>query len=343
MDFTKIKFQYSINNIISLSLSTGLDSFFVKIAILEYDFFNKFRNDGMSIKEIQKSFKIHERSLNVLLPLFTSLSFLVYKKGKYFLTDYIKDYLLKNSEKYMGDFITFRTNYQLDSKIYKIVYSVIKTGKPINCTQNSGDWVNSLSIKKMCESFTKAMDQRGKYLASKVSKKLKLSKCNNLVDIGGSSGIYSCFIAEKFKKLNVNILEIPSVAKNTRLILKKRKFEKRITVIEGDMFSFDYNNKYDVHFYSNVFHDWDKPEVEILIKKSYQGLPKKGEIVIFDGHKELKHNSDSLLMNDINLLMITKGRYYYYYEIKEMLESVGFKKIKKINVYEGRNLIIATK
>jgi len=343
MDFTKIKFQYSINNIISLSLSTGLDSFFVKIAILEYDFFNKFRNDGMSIKEIQKSFKIHERSLNVLLPLFTSLSFLVYKKGKYFLTDYIKDYLLKNSEKYMGDFITFRTNYQLDSKIYKIVYSVIKTGKPINCTQNSGDWVNSLSIKKMCESFTKAMDQRGKYLASKVSKKLKLSKCNNLVDIGGSSGIYSCFIAEKFKKLNVNILEIPSVAKNTRLILKKRKFEKRITVIEGDMFSFDYNNKYDVHFYSNVFHDWGKSDVKFLIKKSYQGLPKNGKIILHDGHLNFNKNEKSLIQNDISLLIYTKGRYYYFQEIINLLKQIGFRKVKIKKIACGRSLIIGQK
>jgi hypothetical protein len=344
MRFTKLKFKNNIDSILTLSFNQGFDSFFIKAAIVKYDFFNKFDINGMPFNKIVKKFNIPEKSLNVLLPLFTSFNLLVYRKDKYYLTNYTKEYFLKKSEKNMVDLINFRNFFYPENITFEIISKVLKTGKPNNYMKNSGDWVSSIANNKLlAKTFTSAMDKRGIFLASKLVNKIGLSKNNYLLDIGGSSGIYSCFLAEKFKKLKIDILEIPSVAKNTRLILKKRKFEKRINVIEGDMFKFNSHKKYDVHLYSNVIHDWDVKDVKRLFSHSYKNLPLNGKIIIHDGHLKFNKNNISLMHNNLRLLMFTKGRYYYYHEMLDFLEQAGFTKIKVKKTVSGRSLIIGIK
>ena len=344
MRFTKLRFKNSIDKVLTLSFNEGFDSFFIKVAIVKYDFFNKFNLKGMSFDQILKRFSMPKRSLNVLLPLFTTLNLLIYKKEKYYITSYAKEYFLKGSEKNMIDIINLRTFCYPENITFELIFKVLKTGKPTDYMKNTGDFVNSITNNKlMARTFTAGMDKRGIFLASKLVNKVGLSKNNHLLDIGGSSGIYSCFLAEKFKKLKVDILEIPSVAKNTRLILKKRKFDKRINVIEGDMFKFNSQKKYDIHFYSNVIHDWDVKDVKRLFRHSYKNLPQNSKIIIHDGHLRFNKNNLSLMHNNLTLLMFTKGRYYYYYEMKDFLEEAGFEKIRVKKTVSGRSLIIGIK
>jgi len=342
----KLKYQNNPSILLKAALLTHYKDIFLKVLIREFNFFDELNKREMNQREIVKRFRFTDRATSVFLPLFVEQGYIKVsnKTKKYSLTSLSKEFLISNSVKSFFNFFNFGKYIYSESQLSKDVRFVLKTNNPVSHLKNKRDWITGMKKDKdFAEDFTKALDPRGLFFAKIIAKKLKLSHYKNLIDIGGGSGIYSQVLSAYNKHLNLTILDLPNVISLTRKLTRSRGFSHIIRIIEGDMFNFNYNKKYDVHFYSNVFHDWDKPEVEILIKKSYQGLPKKGEIVIFDGHKELKHNSDSLLMNDINLLMITKGRYYYYYEIKEMLESVGFKKIKKINVYEGRNLIIATK
>ncbi|HRS42740.1 MAG TPA: methyltransferase [Candidatus Diapherotrites archaeon] len=317
---------------------------FIKVLIKHFDFFNKFGNQKLTKEEIVKKFKIIDRAACVILPLLIEKKLLDVKENKYFLTELSKEFLLSKSEKHIGNYVLVgsNTNYY-EQELCKNIVSVFKTGKPI-FAKNKGFFNEKIkNDNSYAVNLSLALAERGVYSAHILSKKYDLSKNNHLVDIGGGQGVYSCFLAAHNPKLKIDILEIPTVVPITTNFIKQNKFSSQINVISGDMFKYNYNRKYDVHFYSNVLHDWDKKDVKKLLGNSYKGLPNGGKILIFDGHKELKNNPMSLIENDLFLLMGSEGRYYYYFEIKEMLEKAGFKDIKKINIASGRSLVIGTK
>jgi 3-hydroxy-5-methyl-1-naphthoate 3-O-methyltransferase len=245
----------------------------------------------------------------------------------------------------MGDYVIQNIGIFKREKILSDnLYSILKNDKQVSQNNNEkGTFVGVINNTKSANILLTGLDERGIYLAKKIVNKLDLSKNKKLIDIGSGSGIYSCILATYNPKLKIDILEIPTVVPNTNRFLKQRGFSNRISVISGDMFKYNYNKEYDVHFYSNVLHDWDVKDVTKILKTSYKGLPIGGKIIIHDGHKELKNNPWSLLENEISLLVKTKGRYYYTFEIKEMLRKVGFKKIEKMDLVSGRSLIIAYK
>ena len=342
MELLKKKFKNDANEMIKLAYEYGLDKFFVKVAINEFDFFNQFSSNGMYLEEMLKKYKIKERGLRVLIPVLLSLKLLKFKKGKFYLTSLSKEFLLKSSEKYMGDFATWAYNYNQYKELVSAIKGMLRKDSVAKTTKQ-GDWVHSLGNKDFSLSFMKTMDQRGLYLASEVTKNLKLRKYKCLLDVGGNYGINSGFIYEKFKKLKVSILEIPSMISITKEMLSKRKLDKKIDVIGGDMFNFESKQKYDVYFYSNVLHDWNYEEIEGLIKKTYKELPKKGKIIIHDGHLNYGINDKGLIANNLAISLFTKGRYYFYDEIINLLKKSGFRKIRIQKIVAGRSLISAIK
>ncbi len=344
MALTNLKFKYSMDDVTSFALNSGLDSFFLKVAILKYDFFNKFSFEGMTFENISDNFEIGKRELSAILPLFITMGFLDYKKDKYFLTKFSKEHLLESSPKDMSNFINLRSKFYPDSITFDMVLSVLKTGNPFSYMKGEGKWSESIANnKEMARIFTSGMNSRGVFLASKLVNKIGISSSKSLLDIGGSSGIYSCFLKEKFKNLKVDVLELPTVAENTRISLKSKGFDSKVGVIEGDMFTFNSEEKYDVHMYSNVLHDWSYHNVKKLIAHSYENLPLNGKIVIHDGHLNLGKNAKSLMHNNLTLIIFTEGRYYYYHEIRRLLTETGFKKIKIKKTVGGRSLIVAIK
>lgn len=259
------------------------------------------------------------------------------------MTFFSKEFLLKNSKKYFGDFVLLSSKYILQDKLCKNLKSVLETNKA-KVVSNKGDWIKTMvADQDYATSFSKGLDQRGLYLAKKLVEKINLSNIKYLVDIGGGFGIYSLVFASYYNHLKIDILELSVLTKSIEQNIDKNNFNKQIKVVSGDMFNFNYEKKYDAHFYANVLHDWDKESVIKLLQKSYNELPKNGKIIVFDGHLKEGDNPWSLLENNISLLLTTKGRYYYSYELKNILKKIGFLEIKEIDVISGRTLIIAEK
>jgi len=338
-----LKYKNNPDILLGIGCATHYTDMFLKVLIKDFNFFNKFKNQKLTKQEIIKKFKFKERATNVFLPILIQKGFLDIKNKKYYLTNFSKEFLLSSSKKYFGNYILHGTTFILENKLYNNIKSILKYDKSIYATEN-GNWIKNMQKNpNFAKSFTIALDERGIFLANTLVKKIDLSNYNKMVDIGGSSGIYSCFISTYFPNLTIDILEIPSVVSETKKLIKQRGFTKNINVITGNMFNYNYNNNYDVHFYSNVLHDWNLKDVKKLLKKTYKSLPKNGIIIIHDGHKTIKNNPLSLLENDISLLMTTAGRYYYDFEIFNLLKEIGFKNIIQKKITSGRSLIIGKK
>jgi hypothetical protein len=109
---------------------------------------------------------------------------------------------------------------------------------------------------------------------------------------------------------------------------EKARLSDRLDAARGDMWK-DLFPAADLHFYSQVFHDWTPEQCRFLTAKSFSALPSGGRLVVH----ELLLNADKsgprlpTLMGMVMLLW-TEGRQYSDAELIELLKSVGFGEVR---------------
>jgi hypothetical protein len=118
----------------------------------------------------------------------------------------------------------------------------------------------------------------------------------------------------------------------------------RVSTIAGDMFKENLPKNFDIHFYSNVFHDWTQDQIIELLKKSYGSLNNNGIVIINDLHlNNDKQSPDFAIDHSLYLSIFTEGKCYSYKEIENMIKRVGFKRVKIEKPIAGYSVIIGYK
>jgi 2-polyprenyl-3-methyl-5-hydroxy-6-metoxy-1,4-benzoquinol methylase len=223
--------------------------------------------------------------------------------------------------------------------------NALRTGKPQSWggKKNKPAWAKAMLNPDFVKMFTAGMDSRGAYYANSLPEKFNFGKYNSLIDIGGGSGIYAASIVKKHPFVDCAVLEKQPVDMITRMVLKERKLQNKIEVIKGDMFKL-IPGGYDVHLFSHVLHDWDYEQNYNLIKNSYASLNKHGIIMIHDAHLNGRKDGPlSVAEYSVLLMFSTPGKCYSVIEMKEMLESAGFKKFRITSNVGNRSIITAAK
>jgi hypothetical protein len=109
--------------------------------------------------------------------------------------------------------------------------------------------------------------------------------------------------------------------------LQRHGLANRITTHGADMFR-DAFPPADVHFYSNVFHDWPPDRARFLVAKSFDSLPAGGLIII---HEMLlnddKTGPTSVAGFNIQMLAGMLGQQFSGPELRQMLEDAGFREV----------------
>jgi SAM-dependent methyltransferase len=223
---------------------------------------------------------------------------------------------------------------------------VLRTGKPANWAslKNEKEWAKAMENEPFASQFTAAMDCRGIYLAPVMAGKLDCSKYHSLLDIAGGSGIYACALVARHPHLRGIILEKPPVDRLTRQTVADRGFADRVSVSVGDMFQDPLPQSCDIHLFSNVLHDWDYPQVQQLLAKSFASLLPGGMIVIHDAHINATKTGPLPVAAYSTLLMtITEGKCYSEQEMAHYLTRAGFSHGQHFATAADRSVITALK
>jgi hypothetical protein len=223
---------------------------------------------------------------------------------------------------------------------------VLRTGKPTRWAslKTEKDWATAMENPPFASQFTAAMDCRGVYLAPALADQLDCARYHHLLDIAGGSGIYACAIVAKHKHLQPTILEKTPVDRLARRSLAERGFGAKIHVETGDMFQGPFPAGCDMHLFSNVLHDWDVPQVEQLLAKSYASLVPGGMIVIHDAHiNAAKTGPLPVAAYSALLMTITEGKCYSEQEMSDLLCRAGFSNVEYRPTAADRSVITAKK
>ncbi len=311
-------------------------------ALAHLDFFTWLDKQRSDLETICRELGIQERPTDVMLTLFTAMGLLENRDGAFHVTALAREHLIKSSvwniEPYFASL--------KDRPVCKDMVTVLRTGKPANwgSLKNEQEWAKAMEQEAFARQFTAAMDCRGVYLAPAMAACVDLSKHHHVLDIAGGSGVYACALVARHSHLRATVLERPPVDRISSRSVTTRGFADRVSVCTGDMFKDAFPDTCDVHLYSNVLHDWDKPLVKELLAKSSDALPSGGLMVVHDAHINATKTGPLPVAAYSALLMnITEGKCYSEREMQEMLTGAGFEDVLYSPTVADRSVITARK
>ena len=140
------------------------------------------------------------------------------------------------------------------------------------------------------------------------------------------------------------VLEKAPVNRLAGQALAERVFGKLVNIATGDMFRDRFPEGCDIHLFSNVLHDWDGPQVEQLLAKSYAALMPGGMIVVHDAHiNAAKTGPLPVAAYSVLLMTISEGKCYSEAEMADLLARAGFAYVEYFPTVADRSVITARK
>lgn len=300
---------------------------------IDLDLYDIINQHKIISSEELSSLKIPEKLINSWCNAATAIGHLKMKNNDYTLSSFSKNYLCKDSPSYFG-FIVQNIDYLLS------IYQSIKEIFNGNFLEMSG----SRAI-EVIKAIAPIADFTVPFFVNEIPK-LK-DKCD-ILDLGCGLGNYLV----KLAKINPQIqgtgveggwgIEVVNEAKKHVL---QNNLENRIQIIYSNVLDFETEEKYDVIIMSNFLQAFQKKEGEKILNKSYNWLKETGTIAIQDNfldNNRLSPQFNALFDFYLNLES-PNARIYSFQEIYEILQNVGFVKIRKTDILFGMSHIIANK
>lgn len=223
---------------------------------------------------------------------------------------------------------------------------VLRTGTPAAWASapDEPDWSGRLDDPAFAERITAAMDARGAYLAPALAAAITDLPITALLDVAGSSGVYSAAVLAGRPEVRAAVFERAPVDTAARTLLCTRGLSGRIDVIGGDMFADPFPAGFDAHLYSHVLHDWDAPRVERLLAASYAALPPGGWLIDHDTHVDAdKRGPLAVAEYSVLLMHSTPGKCWSVRELAEMAGRAGFVDVEHRPTAGDRGVLLARK
>ncbi len=185
--------------------------------------------------------------------------------------------------------------------------------------------------------FTAAMEAHGRPAAQAWPRRMPLEGHRVLLDLAGGSGVHARAALSAYPHLSAIVLELPEVVEAAERLGFSRMGEEadaeggacdRLRFVSGDLWHDRWPDA-DVHFFSDVFHDWSVDRGRELAGRSFARLPAGGRIIV---HELLLDDDRSgpapVVASTVSMLLWTEGRQYSAEELKEVLGQAGFVEIE---------------
>jgi len=331
-----------INNNILMDIISGTIGYPAVFVAHEIGLFNLLKDKPHSLTDICTLLSTQERPAQALLAVNTSLGLLNKDvDDNYSLTPVSQQYLLTESPTYFGAFFDLAIMNESSLSISSLKKALFSNTS--QAYEGEDIFENHALEHERAQSFTRAMHSASMAPAMAWPSKLDLSKSKCLLDIGGGSGAHTIGAVKTWPDLRGVVYDIEPVCEVAAEQIQAYSLSEHITTRSGDMWTDPFPNA-DIHFYSQIYHDWPHEKCTFLTEKSYQHLPKGGRIILH----EILYNDDmtgpfTAAASSIGMLLWTQGRQYSGKELHTMLSKAGFENIKTIPTYGYWSIVIGEK
>ncbi|CAH3493517.1 MULTISPECIES: methyltransferase [Serratia] len=279
-----------------------------------------------NINDISTELQIKKRPAEAIMATLRALNLVELNAGLFRLTSEAQEFLLKGSPNYFGYFWDMMYENSENFSLKNLESAIRKDTAQVYRERALFD-THAHDTEK-ARKFTHAMHSLSMGSASVWPTALSLASHRKALDIGGASGAHAIGMSAHWPNLQCTIFDLPEVCPLSADYIRQYGFDDRIGTHCGNMWHDDYPAA-DLHFYSNIFHDWPTEKNRFLAQKSYASLPKGGRIVI---HEILYDDTEPgpLAAAAYSLMMLgwTEGQQYSGKEIGSLLSEAGFENIE---------------
>ncbi|MBA4142115.1 MAG: methyltransferase [Nitrosospira sp.] len=284
--------------------------------------FSLLEQGARTLPDICKVLHIKRRPAEAILTTATALGFLSLQDKHYGLTALAEDYLLESSPSYFGFFWDMMID---NSQVFS--YSSLERAVLTDLPQayGGGDIYKSHEEQaELARKFTRGMHSISMTLAAAWPDTMDLSRYRMMLDIGGGSGAHSIGAALKLPGLKGIVLDLEPICEVAQEFIIQYGLRNRITTHVSDMWS-DPFPEADLHFYSNIYHDWPREKCEFLTAKSFESLASGGRLVVHDVlYNDEKTGPFAPAAYSMLMMGWTEGESYSGLELSAMLRDAGF-------------------
>lgn len=308
----------------------------------EIKLFDALAGKSMHPDEICQAFHLQPRAAQSLLSICASLGLLrLDSDSRYTLTETAEDYLTTNGPAYWGG--------TLDAMLHnKEVYSLDAFHKAL--LENSSQAYKGNALFKsneeqieLAQTFTRSMHSKSMPMAMAWPAKIDLAQYRTMLDIGGGSGAHCIGAVTFWPHMDAIVFDRPFVCDVADKFIEHHGLRKRLQTHEGDMWHDSFPDA-DIHFYSDIFHDWIPDKCRFLARKSFDSLPRGGKIIIHEMlfNKE-KTGPFFTAAYNVSMMLWTEGQQFSGTELVAMLRDAGFTDTKVLATGFGEWSIVTGK
>jgi cyclopropane fatty-acyl-phospholipid synthase-like methyltransferase len=242
------------------------------------------------------------------------------------LTRQSKKWLLKDSPESMYWLLMFDNRVCL--KWMDHVGEFLQTGKGLQYhnTFNEEEWFY----------YQKAMEAAASATSKEAVRKIPVPNgACQMLDIGGSHGLYSVKLCSKYPGLRSTILDLPEAVEKAKPILEKYNTQNKVKHLAGNVLVDDLGeNKYDLVLMASVSHHFTVEENLSVAEKVYKALKPGGYFTIIEiiRKEKIELNGDMLgnIADFFFALSSTSGAWSVD-EIKSWQKRAGLIRFKQSN------------
>ncbi len=283
-------------------------------AAIELDVFTAIGAGANTAAALAAKTGASEKGVRILCDYLTIQGFLTKEHGRYALTQESAIFLDRKSPACVGSMAGFLGTERARS-IFDSLTLAVRNGGSVwsegdNTKPNDEFWV----------AFARSMAPLTVPSSEFIAKLLRAEegKTTKVLDIAAGHGMYGISVARKNPKAEVVALDWPAVLQVALENARKFGVADRYSVREGSAFETELGSGYDYVLLTNIFHHFDVPTCEKLMRRVYGALKPGGKAITL----EFVPNEDRVSL--IMLANTDSGDAYTLAEYEKMFRNAGF-------------------
>ena len=291
---------------------------------IELDVFTAIGEGANTPALLARKTSASERGVRILCDFLTIMGLLTKENGRYALTDESALFLDRRSPACIAPMTGFLASPWHKKNIEALTDAVRKGGT----AGDQGD--NTRPQDEVWVAFARSMAPLTVPAANFIAGIIGAAegKTSKVLDIAAGHGNYGITIAKKNPNAQIVALDWPAVLAVATENAKAAGVSERHTVRPGSAFETDLGSEYDFVLLTNIFHHFDMPTCETLMRRVYRALKPGGKAVTLDfvPHED-RVTPPAAAAFSLNMLVGTDaGDAYTFSEYEKMFRNAGFPK-----------------
>jgi 2-polyprenyl-3-methyl-5-hydroxy-6-metoxy-1,4-benzoquinol methylase len=289
---------------------------------IELDVFTKIGEGANEVNSLAKRIGASERGTRILCDYLTIFGFLTKEQERYALTQESAVFLDRRSPACLASLTGFLGS-EIHQRNFHVLTQAVRKG---GTAAAQGD--NTRPNDEMWVAFAKSMSPltvpSAMFIAGLIGAEEK--KPCKVLDIAAGHGMYGITIARQNPNAQVVALDWPAVLEVAKENARSAGIAERFATRSGSAFEADFGQDYDYVLLTNIFHHFDPPTCETLMRRVHAALKPGGRAITleFVPNEDRVSPATAAAFSMVMLTVTDSGDAYTFSEFERMFGNAGF-------------------